>query len=333
MTDSSDCTAPAGLPGRFRMIEFPRTPQTARLRAANGVFFAPSARMRSAMPSRVRSQTVRVASGVISRGAIPVPPVVTTSGTRAVQERRACSMAGCSSGTVAVPASANLCFLRTSATAGPERSLRSPREQESLTVMTAARRGSGVEEDVIFFFLGSFAALALRFVELAEAFHQQALSVQGGGLFVGLAFEIDLEVAVGPAQNFEDGLVAVQGTVGSVRDLAFLEEHFTFFVFAGEGEGAAFAAHLEGLDQVDHIHLQEAAAEDAIGRSGLGHLLEGDFVDDAFDALGGFAQEEWFFNEVVDGKVGGGQFCCDIGFGGEQDDGGCGSAGTAAEFL
>ncbi len=36
----------------------------------------PSKRMRSATPSSKRSQTARVASGVTSRSAIPVPPVV-----------------------------------------------------------------------------------------------------------------------------------------------------------------------------------------------------------------------------------------------------------------
>jgi len=78
---SKDSTAPAGLPGRFKISVLLRTPHTPRLRAANGVFFPPSARMRSAMPSSSFSQTAFVASGVTSRAAIPVPPVVTISGT------------------------------------------------------------------------------------------------------------------------------------------------------------------------------------------------------------------------------------------------------------
>src|ERR1700722_21039905 len=118
-------------------------------------------------------------------------------------------MRTCSSGTVAVPAIMNLFFLRTSATAGPERSARSPREHESLTVMTAAVNVSGVEEDIVFF-LRSLVAVALRFIEQPQAFHQQALCVQRSGLFGGFAFEIYLEIAIGPAQHFENGLVAVQ---------------------------------------------------------------------------------------------------------------------------
>ena len=73
-TASRDSTAPAGLPGRLRIRAFPRTPQTPRLKAANRVFLRPSARMRSDTPSIRRSQTARVASGVTSRAAMPVPP-------------------------------------------------------------------------------------------------------------------------------------------------------------------------------------------------------------------------------------------------------------------
>src|ERR1700733_12196645 len=48
-------------------------------------------------------------------------------------------------------------FFSTSATAGPERSARSPRAQESLTVTTAAvkttgTRSSAIEEDIFFLF-------------------------------------------------------------------------------------------------------------------------------------------------------------------------------------
>src|ERR1700691_1931357 len=76
-TACSDSTAPLGLPGTFKISVLPRTPHTPRLRAANGVFFKPSLRMRSPTPSIRRSQIASVASGVTSRTAIPVPPVVT----------------------------------------------------------------------------------------------------------------------------------------------------------------------------------------------------------------------------------------------------------------
>ncbi len=76
--------------------------------------------------------------------------------------------------------------------------MRSPCDAESLTVRTAAVKASGVEEDIFLFFLGAV-VIALGFVEHAQAFHEQALSVQGGGLLAGLAVEVDLEVAAGPA--------------------------------------------------------------------------------------------------------------------------------------
>src|SRR5580704_3738763 len=163
-------------------------------------------------------------------------------------------MADCSSGTTSVPMTAKFLFLRSSPTAGPERSARSPLAQESLTVTTAAVIPSGVEED-IFFLLFGFSAIALRLVELAQAFHQQTLRVQVGSLLRGLAFKIDFEVSVDPTQNLKYRRIPKQGAISSVIYLAFLEVQFAFVVFVGEGEGAAFAAHFEGLHQVDHIHL------------------------------------------------------------------------------
>src|SRR6185312_2254295 len=138
--------------------------------------------------------------------------------------------------------------LRISATAGPERSARSPRAEESLTVRTAAVKTSGVEEDIFLFFLGG-SIVTLGFVEHAQAFHQQALGVQRGGLFAGLALKVDLEVAAGPAQDFEDRLIAAERTVGRVGHLAFAEIHFAFVAFVGERKSTALASHFERLHQ------------------------------------------------------------------------------------
>src|SRR5260370_1741858 len=118
----------------------------------------------------------------------------------------ACCMGGWSSATISVAATAKPHFFRISATAGPERSARSLRDAESLTVRTAAVRTSGVEEDIFLFFLGA-AVVTLGFVEHAQAFHQQALGVECGSLFFGFAFEVNLATAAGPAQDFEDRLL------------------------------------------------------------------------------------------------------------------------------
>src|SRR4029079_1526386 len=122
---------------------------------------------------------------------------------------------------------------------------RSPRAEESLTVRTAAVRISGVEEDIFLFFLGA-SVIAFGLVEHAQAFHQQALSIQRGGLLAGLAFEVDLEISAGPAQHFEDRGIAAQPAVYRVSDLAFLEVHFTAVAVQSESQRAALASHFQG---------------------------------------------------------------------------------------
>src|ERR1700733_7612726 len=102
-------------------------------------------------------------------------------------------IAAWSSATIFVATTENLRRLSAPTTAGPERSARSPRAEESLTVRTAAVTRSGVEEDIVFFLLRLHVALvALGFVEQAQTFHQQTLRVQLGGLFGGFAFEVHL---------------------------------------------------------------------------------------------------------------------------------------------
>src|SRR5580658_10464065 len=119
-----------------------------------------------------------------------------------------------SSWTIWVATTRNPSFFKTSTTAGPETSTRSPRAQESLTVTTAAVSTAGpgfpcdeasiVEEDIFFLFPPPAASVSLRFVQQAQALHEQALGVELGGFLIGLAFEVQFEVAAGPAQNFED---------------------------------------------------------------------------------------------------------------------------------
>ena len=80
-----------GEPGRLTISVPDRIPQTPREIMAIGVFLKVSMRIASARPGASRSITRRVASGVLSRGAKPVPPVVMirfTSG-RSASLRRA----------------------------------------------------------------------------------------------------------------------------------------------------------------------------------------------------------------------------------------------------
>ena len=135
---SRELTAPAGLPGTLITSAAPSVPHTARLKLAIGVSLRPSARINSATPSSSRSHTVRVASGVTSRGPMPVPPVVTTKRAMPAAFRIASSIRSRSSGTVTRDTVWKPFASNVRAKAGPDRSSRSPRAQLSLTVMTAA---------------------------------------------------------------------------------------------------------------------------------------------------------------------------------------------------
>src|ERR1700722_5564329 len=127
-----------------------------------------------------------------------------------------------SSGTSSCATIRKLSFSRTCATAGPDKSLRSPRAQESLTGLPACRvaPGPAAARDRTF-----AAAFTGRFVEQAQTFHQQALGIQLRGFFVGLALKVEFETAARPAQNFEHRLVAHQRAIGRVLNLAFDKKH------------------------------------------------------------------------------------------------------------
>jgi len=77
----------------------PTTPAAPRERRPCGVFAIESARSACAMPGASRSTTSRVASGVTSRGARPVPPVVRTRRAEAASSRTAVATCSRSSGT------------------------------------------------------------------------------------------------------------------------------------------------------------------------------------------------------------------------------------------
>src|SRR6266446_3890983 len=143
-----------------------------------------------------------------------------------------------------------------SATAGPETSVFSPRAHESLTVRTAAVR-STVEEDIF-----SLGGVALRLIQLAQAFHQQALCVQGRRFLGSFSVEVDLKASIGPAQNLEDRFVASDRTISRVLHLPLAEVHLAFVIAVGHGERTTLAAHFERLNEIHNVHLRKAAAQD-----------------------------------------------------------------------
>src|SRR5882672_11994566 len=217
------------------------------------------------------------------------------------------------------------------ANAGPEASWRTPRAVESLTVRIAAVSRSAVEEDI--FSLLRPLSIAAGFIQNAEAFHHQALGGAGDGLLRTAGFEVDLEVAFFPSQNLENGLVALHSAIRRMIDLSVREVHVAAISVVGEFEQTAFAAHFEGLHQVDDVHLGEVAAQAAaVLRRGASHFFEGDLVDDALDALCGFAEVERLFDEFVHlaFQI---QALSDVCFGGKQNYGNVHGGGTGTQLF
>jgi hypothetical protein len=68
-----------GCPGKLMIRQLLRTTASCRERIAVGTYFRLTARICSPKPGITLSATAKVASGVTSRGAGPVPPVVSTS--------------------------------------------------------------------------------------------------------------------------------------------------------------------------------------------------------------------------------------------------------------
>ena len=172
----------------------------------------------------------------------------------------------------------------------------------------------------------------MRLVQLAQSFHQQTLGVQGCGFLGGLSVEVNLEATLGPAQNFEDRLVAGDGAICGVFHLALMEVHLALIIGVGHGERTTLAAHFKRLHQIHDIHLRKAAAQDAVGGRGFGHFLECDAIDHALDPLSGLLQKKWLLDIVFGGLVMRKPFI-DVGFAGHEDDRHPGSGGAALEFF
>ena len=128
------------LPGRLTIRLPPRMPAIPRERQPRGVILQLSLRISSGRPGVVRSISSAVASGVMSRGEKPVPPVVRMSCTcsSSAAWRIAAWICSFSSGTSARCTTSHSFCARSVQSIGPLVSTRSPREHLSLTVMTAA---------------------------------------------------------------------------------------------------------------------------------------------------------------------------------------------------
>src|SRR6267142_3390927 len=109
---------------------------------------------------------------------------------------------------------------------------------ESLTVRIAAVSRSAVEEDI---FLVPFLCplpVAAGFIQNAKAFHHQALRGACDRLLRAAALEVDLKIALFPGEHFEDSIIALNGAVGGVTDLAIHDVDVAALARMGEGQQA-----------------------------------------------------------------------------------------------
>ena len=134
------CTA-LGLPGRLTISVLARMAATARVSMARGVYCRLLATMAAGIPGTIRSAISQVASGVQSRGAKPVPPVVSSRShpPPSHSSRMAAASRSRSSGSrtvrvTSIPACSHICAI-----SAPLSSTRSPRLPLSLAVSTATR--------------------------------------------------------------------------------------------------------------------------------------------------------------------------------------------------
>src|SRR5688572_11135547 len=148
MTGKS-CSTALGLPGKLTISVDSAMPEIPRVRMPSGVWRADSARIASASPGASRWITTRVASGVMSSGVMPVPPVVKIrSQSWSTKWCSRSSISAKSSGTTSIPTTSQPAFSASAASTGPERSSAERLATEVETVRIAARMGRSLGRQV-----------------------------------------------------------------------------------------------------------------------------------------------------------------------------------------
>src|SRR5690349_8285480 len=279
-TASSDSAAPLGLPGRFTMSVLCRTAAAPRERMAVGVCSNPLRRISSEIPGTIRSATACVASGVLSRGPMPVPPVVSTTSTRPESaSSRNCSRIPAGSSEIRNDTVTSQPSPRQAATtAGPEASSRSPLATVSLMERTATlmRRDCGEISR------RRHRLVAVGFVHQPHCFHQQACSVFGGRCARRSVrgVEVNLKIPGGPQHYLVHGVVAFHFAHFGVAALPACIIEFSLHAVAVDDQPARLVPPLQRLHQVDHAHLFQAPLNGALARRPLLQLLRMQPVND-----------------------------------------------------
>src|SRR5437016_3082449 len=238
-----------------------RTPAVPRESTAVAVRSRPLRRISSESPGTIRSATAWVASGVLSRGPMPVPPVVRRTSTRPESATaRYCSriFAG-SSETRNDEVTSQPSPRQNATTAGPDKSSRSPLVTESLIVRTATRIGkvsSGA--------LRCSYRVAIGLIHQPHRFHQQTRRVaRRGRPRRGIrGVEIDFKFSLRPQHNFVNRVIAFHRTDLRVAALPAGKIQVTLHAALPHDQPTRLLPHLQRLHQVDHAHLFQPSLND-----------------------------------------------------------------------
>src|SRR5258708_25014038 len=275
---SSDSTAPLGLPGKFTMSVLVRTAAVPRESAAVVVCSMPLRRISSESPGTIRSATAWVDSGVLSRGPIPVPPVVKSTSTRleSVTARNCSRIFAGSSDTHKEEVTSQPSPRQNATTAGPDKSSRSPLLTESLMVRTATRIRKVSSPDS-----RRLDRVAIGFIHQPHRFHQEARRVaRCRGLRRGVrGIEIDFKFAFRPQHYFVYRVVAYDFSDLRVTALPACKIQFPLRSVVLHDQPARLLSHLQRLHQVDHAHLFQPPLNDARARRFLLQLFQVQAVD------------------------------------------------------
>src|SRR6266850_2606559 len=298
-TASSDSTAPLGLPGKFTMSVFVRTAAVPRESTAVGVCSRPLRRISSEIPGTIRSATACVDSGVLSRGPIPVPPVVKRTSTRpeSASSRNCSRIFAGSSDTRNAEVTSQPSPRQNATTAGPDKSSRSPLVTESLMVRTATRIRKVSSGDS-----RRPHRIAIGLVHQPHRFHQEAGRVaRRGRLCRGIrGVEIDFKFSRRPQHNFINGVVPFHRTDFRVAALPACKIQFTLRAVLPHDQPARLLPHLQRLHQVDHAHLFQPALNDSRPRRFLLQFFEVQPVDNFFRDAHQVLHQKWLGDKILD---------------------------------
>src|SRR5208283_2539645 len=157
----------------------------------------------------------------------------------------------------------------------------------------------------------------------------------GGGGAVGSVggVEIDFELAIGPEEDFVNGVVALEIGNFGVAALAVGEKELGLFSTLLDDQAAGFLAHFERLHEVDHAHFFEAPLDDTGTRSTLLEFFEVQTIDDFFCRADKVLEEKRFGDEVLDAVDKRAKAFFDVGAAGHEEKRNVTGGFAAAEFF